>query len=48
MNITEIKNKVLFSDEYKFLKTNEHLGNNIILIGLGGSYAYGKKWKGTP
>ena len=41
MNITEIKNKVLFSDEYKFLKTNEHLGNNIILIGLGGSYAYG-------
>ena len=41
MNITEIKDKVLFSDEYKFLKTNEHLGNNIILIGLGGSYAYG-------
>ena len=41
MNITEIKDKVLFSDEYKFFKTNEHLGNNIILIGLGGSYAYG-------
>ena len=41
MNITEIRDKVLFSDEYKFLKTNEHLGNNIILIGLGGSYAYG-------
>lgn len=41
MTIDEIRNKVLFSDEYKFLKTNEHLGNNIILIGLGGSYAYG-------
>lgn len=41
MNITEIKSKVFFSDEYKFLKTNEHLGNNIILVGLGGSYAYG-------
>ena len=41
MNITEIRDKILFSDEYEFLKTNEHLGNNIILIGLGGSYAYG-------
>lgn len=41
MTIDEIRNKVLFSDEYKFLKTNEHLGKNIILIGLGGSYAYG-------
>ena len=41
MNITEIRDKVLFSKEYEFLKTNEHLGNNIILIGLGGSYAYG-------
>ena len=41
MNITEIRDKVLFSKEYKFLKTNEHLENNIILIGLGGSYAYG-------
>lgn len=41
MTIDEIRNKVLFSDEYKFLKTNEHLGNNVILIGLGGSYAYG-------
>ena len=41
MTIDEIKDKVLFSEEYKFLKTNEHLGNNIILIGLGGSYAYG-------
>lgn len=41
MNITEIRDKVLFSKEYEFLKTNEHLGNNVILIGLSGSYAYG-------
>ena len=41
MNIREIKEKVFSSKEYVFLKTNKHLGNNIILIGLGGSYAYG-------
>lgn len=41
MTIQEIRDKVLFSKEYDFLRTNEHLGNNIILIGLGGSYAYG-------
>ena len=41
MTIQEIKDKILFSKEYEFLKTNEHLGDNIILIGLGGSYAYG-------
>ena len=40
MNITEIKDK-LKSKEYDFLRTNEHLGKNIILLGLGGSYAYG-------
>lgn len=41
MTTQEIRDKVLFSKEYEFLKTNEHLGSNIILIGLGGSYAYG-------
>ena len=40
MNLTEIKNKVK-SEEYDFLRTNEHLGSNIILLGLGGSHAYG-------
>ena len=45
MTIQEIRDKVLFSKEYNFLKTNEHLGNNIILIGLGGSYAYGTEKK---
>lgn len=40
MNISEIKAKV-FLPEYDFLKTNPHLGDNIILLGLGGSHAYG-------
>lgn len=29
------------SDEYGFLRDNPHLGDNIILLALGGSYAYG-------
>lgn len=36
----EIKEK-LNSEEYQFLKTNEHLGDNIMLLTLGGSRAYG-------
>ena len=40
MNIDQIKERVA-SREYDFLRTNEHLGNNIILLTLGGSYAYG-------
>lgn len=40
MNLEQIKSK-LASDEYSFLRTSEHLGNNVILIGLGGSHAYG-------
>lgn len=40
MNLDEIKKKVA-SDEYDFLRTNEHLGESIILLGLGGSHAYG-------
>lgn len=38
--IEEIKQKVA-SKEYNFLRENEHLGKNIILLGLGGSHAYG-------
>ena len=34
-------NDLLGNSEYDFLKTDEHLGKNIILLGLGGSYAYG-------
>ena len=40
MNIEQIKEK-LKSEEYDFLRTDSHLGNNIILLGLGGSHAYG-------
>ena len=32
---------ILKQSEYDFLRTNKHLGSNIILLGLGGSYSYG-------
>ena len=41
MTINEIKDAVMHNNEYSFLHNNEHLGSNIILLGLGGSYAYG-------
>lgn len=40
MNLLQIKN-LIASDEYEFLKSNEHLGGGIIMLGLGGSHAYG-------
>ena len=40
MNLKDIKEK-LKTEEYSFLKKNKHLGNNIILLGMGGSHAYG-------
>lgn len=40
MTIDEIQKKVK-SNEYEFLKTDPNLGKNIILLGLGGSHAYG-------
>lgn len=40
MTLDQIK-KTVNSNQYKFLKENEHLGNNIILLGLGGSHSYG-------
>lgn len=40
MDLQTIKNMVS-SEEYNFLKNNDHLGDRIILIGLGGSHAYG-------
>lgn len=33
--------QILKSEDYKFLKENEHLGDNIIMLCLGGSHAYG-------
>lgn len=46
MNINEIKT-MLASQEYDFLRSNPHLGNNIILLGLGGSHAYGTNIEGS-
>lgn len=33
--------ELMNSEQYDFLRLNERLGNRIILLGLGGSYAYG-------
>ena len=44
--MTEFKT-LLNTPEYEFLKTNEHLGKNIILLGLGGSHAYGTNIPGS-
>lgn len=40
MNIEQIKEK-LKSNEYDFLRKDKNLGNNIIILTLGGSHAYG-------
>ena len=34
-------NEILHQPEYDFIRTNEHLGKHVILLGLAGSYAYG-------
>lgn len=39
--------QLLHTKEYDFLRTNEHLGDNIILLGLGGSHAYGTNVEGS-
>lgn len=44
MTIDQIKNKVN-SDEYSFLRNNDRLKENMILLGLGGSHAYGTETK---
>ena len=38
---------ILNTPGYEFLKTNPHLGNNIILLGVGGSHAYGTNVAGS-
>ena len=38
---------ILNTPEYEFLKTNEHLGKNIILLGVGGSHSYGTNVAGS-
>jgi len=44
--MTDFK-EILKTPEYEFLKTNPHLGKNIILLGLGGSHAYGTNVEGS-
>jgi predicted nucleotidyltransferase len=46
MTVEQIK-ELLKTDEYSFLGTNNHLGRNIILLGLGGSHAYGTNVEGS-
>ena len=42
MDISKIKERIGVTDEsYDFLQTNEHLNDNIVLLGFGGSRAYG-------
>ena len=38
---------LLNTPEYEFLKTNPHLGKNIILLGVGGSHSYGTNVEGS-
>ena len=46
MDIFQIKEK-LKSNEYDFIRKNEHLGKNIILLTIGGSHAYGTNTYGS-
>jgi predicted nucleotidyltransferase len=38
---------LLKTDDYLFLQRDQHLGRNIILLGLGGSHAYGTNVEGS-
>ena len=46
MTLEEIK-RTIDSEQYSFLKTDVNLGKNIILLGLGGSHAYGTNIEGS-
>lgn len=39
--------EILSAPEYNFIKTNEHLGKQVILLGLAGSYSYGTNIEGS-
>lgn len=39
--------EILNGTEYDFIKTNEHLGKHVILLGLAGSYSYGTNVEGS-
>ena len=46
MTIEQIMD-LLRTDDYLFLQRDKHLGRNIILLGLGGSHAYGTNVEGS-
>ena len=46
MTLEQIKES-LNSTDYDFLRSDKKLGNNIILLGLGGSHAYGMDKEGS-
>lgn len=46
MKMEQIRER-LRSDDYAFLRQNEHLGRNTILLALGGSHAYGMEKEGS-
>lgn len=46
MKLDQIEQE-LKNSKYNFLRTNPHLGCNIILLGLGGSHAYGTSIEGS-
>ena len=46
MTIEQIKDKLKLK-EYDFLRTDKNLGNNIIILTLGGSHAYGMDKEGS-
>ena len=39
--------QLLDRSEYRFLKTDPHLGNHIMFLTYGGSYAYGTNVEGS-
>lgn len=39
--------EILQGTEYSFIRTNEHLGRHVILLGLAGSYSYGTNIEGS-
>lgn len=38
---------ILQREEYDFLRTNKHLGDNILFLTIGGSHAYGTNVEGS-
>ena len=46
MTIEQIKD-LINTDQYSFLRDNEHLKNKLVFLTLGGSYAYGTNVEGS-